>query len=77
MKHPWEEPQTEEQVHIHNARVAISRAEDEIACLDTPQADVEMINALDEISEAISLANDILIGLFDHVAPIKKTTSSA
>lgn len=55
---PWPSPQNDAQVAIHNSRVAISRAEDE---LDNFK-DAEWLR---EVRESLELAGDILRGAFD------------
>ena len=62
MSPPWPPPQTEAQVRLHNARVAISRAEDELQFF----ADSGW---LDEVRGSLSLASDVLRGAFDKAAP--------
>jgi hypothetical protein len=56
---PWPLAESEAQVAIHNARVAISRAEDELAGFK----DAEWRR---EVCACLSLADQILRGAFDH-----------
>ena len=58
---PWPYPQTEIQVALHNARVAISRAEDEIANFKSAEWHRT-------VCDSLSLANDVLRGAFDKAA---------
>ena len=58
---PWPPPQNEAQVRLHNARVAISRAEDEIAGFKQ----AEWVQA---VRDALDVANDVLRGAFDKAA---------
>ena len=55
---PWPSPQTEAQVALHNARVAISRAEDEIEGFKSAEWS-------EAVRDSLSLANDVLRGAFD------------
>lgn len=58
---PWPAPRNEAQIALHNSRVAISRAEDELAGFKDA-------TWLHEAREALSLTNDILRGAFDAAA---------
>ena len=58
---PWPMPGNEEQIYLHNARVAISRAEDELE-------NFKPAKWLDDVRDSLSLANDILRGAFDKAA---------
>ena len=58
---PWPYPRNEEQVRLHNARVAISRAEDELE-------NFKPAKWLDDVRGSLELANDILRGAFDKAA---------
>lgn len=60
---PWPSPGNEEQVRLHNARVAISRAEDELAAFKDAKW-------LDDVRGSLDVANDILRGAFDKAAPV-------
>lgn len=64
---PWPAPQTEAQVALHNARVAISRAEDEINGFRRDEWWHEVANSL-------SLADQILRGAFDKAGKKAETT---
>lgn len=59
MTEPWPPVESEEQVAIHNARVAISRAEDELANFK----DAEWLR---EVRESLDLATTILRAAHDH-----------
>lgn len=54
----WPAPQTEVQVALHNARVAISRAEDELMYF-------KPATWLNEVHNSLSLADEILRGAFN------------
>lgn len=58
---PWPAPQTEAQVALHNARVAISRVEDELMIFKDAEWKREVLDAL-------SLADQIIRGAFDKAA---------
>lgn len=63
--HPWPAPHTEAQIALHNARVAISVAEDHLAYF----AESEWKR---EVFDALSLANEIIRGAFDKAADRKE-----